>query len=202
METDTHTKAADEDLSMEEILQSIRKIIAEEGEPPEGKPAMQPPKAAVTSGSDILELTDMVLEPDDAGDVLASIDSMFASAPTQPEEKPEVAKPEVREPEVEKPKPEIKEPPRPASIPEDYATDDSLLSATVARETADALKRLPKDINPRFTTPSPQFRSGTTVEDLVVEALRPMLKDWLDKNLPITVERIVEREIRRLNELG
>jgi cell pole-organizing protein PopZ len=40
--------------------------------------------------------------------------------------------------------------------------------------------------------------NGKTVEDLVKEMLRPMLKDWLDRNLPPMVERYVEREIVRL----
>jgi cell pole-organizing protein PopZ len=33
---------------------------------------------------------------------------------------------------------------------------------------------------------------------MVKEMLRPMLKEWLDRNLPPMVERIVEREIVRL----
>jgi hypothetical protein len=46
---------------------------------------------------------------------------------------------------------------------------------------------------------SPVLRSGITVEDLVVEALRPMLKEWLDGHLPELVRSLVEREIRRLS---
>lgn len=38
-----------------------------------------------------------------------------------------------------------------------------------------------------------------TVEDLVKEILRPMLKDWLDKNLPGIVERLVKAEIERVS---
>ena len=37
-----------------------------------------------------------------------------------------------------------------------------------------------------------------TLEDVVREALRPMLKSWLDENLPRVVERMVEAEIERL----
>ncbi len=43
------------------------------------------------------------------------------------------------------------------------------------------------------------FRSGTTVEDLVLEALRPMMREWLNNELPATVERLVQEEIRRLS---
>lgn len=38
-----------------------------------------------------------------------------------------------------------------------------------------------------------------TIEDLVKEILRPMLKDWLDKNLPGIVERLVKAEIERVS---
>lgn len=38
-----------------------------------------------------------------------------------------------------------------------------------------------------------------TVEDLVKEILRPMLKSWLDDNLPQIVERLVRQEIERMS---
>ena len=37
------------------------------------------------------------------------------------------------------------------------------------------------------------------LEDLVKDMLRPMLKSWLDDNLPDLVERIVKAEIERLS---
>ena len=37
-----------------------------------------------------------------------------------------------------------------------------------------------------------------TLEDLVHETLRPMLKSWLDENLPSVVERMVQAEIERV----
>lgn len=37
---------------------------------------------------------------------------------------------------------------------------------------------------------------GRTMDDFIVELLRPLLKQWMDKNLPALVERIVEREIQ------
>ena len=39
---------------------------------------------------------------------------------------------------------------------------------------------------------------GKTIEDLVKEMLRPMLKEWIDRSLPPMVEQLVEREIARL----
>jgi uncharacterized protein len=41
--------------------------------------------------------------------------------------------------------------------------------------------------------------AGRTLEDLVRELLRPMLKDWLDAQLPKIVERLVQEEIQRMS---
>lgn len=38
-----------------------------------------------------------------------------------------------------------------------------------------------------------------TLDDLVKEMLRPMLKSWLDENLPVIVERLVRAEIERVS---
>jgi uncharacterized protein len=37
-----------------------------------------------------------------------------------------------------------------------------------------------------------------TLEDVIRETLRPILKSWLDENLPSLVERMVEAEIQRI----
>jgi len=39
---------------------------------------------------------------------------------------------------------------------------------------------------------------GPTIEDLVREEIRPLLKDWLDAHLPSLVERLVRAEIERV----
>jgi uncharacterized protein len=41
--------------------------------------------------------------------------------------------------------------------------------------------------------------NARTLEDLVKEMLRPMLKSWLDDNLPGLVERLVRAEIERVS---
>lgn len=43
---------------------------------------------------------------------------------------------------------------------------------------------------------------GRTLEDLVQEMMRPMLKEWLDENLPGLVERMVRAEIERVSRGG
>jgi uncharacterized protein len=42
-------------------------------------------------------------------------------------------------------------------------------------------------------------QNARTLEDLVREMLRPMLKSWLDDNLPALVERLVRAEIDRVS---
>lgn len=39
---------------------------------------------------------------------------------------------------------------------------------------------------------------GRTLEDVVRELLRPLLKDWLDSNLPQIVQATVDREVERI----
>ena len=43
---------------------------------------------------------------------------------------------------------------------------------------------------------------GKTVEQMAREVMRPLIKDWLDANLPEIVERLVQREIERLSRRG
>ncbi len=45
-------------------------------------------------------------------------------------------------------------------------------------------------------------QQGRTVEDLIKEILRPMLKTWLDDHLPDIVERLVRAEIERVARTG
>jgi cell pole-organizing protein PopZ len=42
------------------------------------------------------------------------------------------------------------------------------------------------------------YRGGPTLEDMIRDEMRPMLKEWLDNNLPPLVERIVRAEIERV----
>jgi cell pole-organizing protein PopZ len=44
--------------------------------------------------------------------------------------------------------------------------------------------------------------SQRTLDDIVKDMLRPMLKDWLDDNLPGIVERLVRAEIERVARGG
>lgn len=55
---------------------------------------------------------------------------------------------------------------------------------------------------PSFQTIEPEAavavgRPAITLEDMVGEALKPLLKTWLDENLPTLVERVVRAEMSR-----
>jgi len=65
-------------------------------------------------------------------------------------------------------------------------------AAAAAAAVGDLVKRLASE---RGTLVS---RSGPTLEDLVREEMRPLLKAWLDANLPGLVERLVRSEIERV----
>ena len=45
----------------------------------------------------------------------------------------------------------------------------------------------------------PEINGGDTLEGMVREMLRPMLKDWLDARLPEMVEGLVAKEIARIS---
>jgi cell pole-organizing protein PopZ len=42
-------------------------------------------------------------------------------------------------------------------------------------------------------------REARSLEDVVKDMMRPMLRDWLDDNLPPLVERLVREEIQRVS---
>lgn len=93
--------------------------------------------------------------------------------------------------------PQIEEP-QPAAEPESALPDphlsddiaDQLLEPTTQAAASSAFSKL--DV---LTLSS----NGQTVEDLIREMLRPMLKSWLDENLPGVVEKLVQREIERVS---
>jgi hypothetical protein len=108
---------------------------------------------------------------------------------------------------MEAPAPVMAEPvkveaPAPVAQPSAQNLADSLMSDTAAAATADAFRRLknaePEPSQPAPATAMPAFRSGASIEDMVGEMMRPMLKQWLDTNLPAMVQQIVEREIKKL----
>ncbi len=183
------------DPSMDDILASIRKIISDDearaqvgslrhansGE----RPPVIPPAPPSPPRDDVLLLTEIVEEPK----------SMLNEQPT-PLRAVESVNP------AEMPQPSTEAPAAPPTAPVGAAKTDTLVGAGVAGVASSAFARLNQAVQdsvppPAATNPGPSV-GGQTIEDLVKEMLRPMLKEWLDTNLPPMVERYVEREIARL----
>jgi len=70
------------------------------------------------------------------------------------------------------------------------ADEPQVLSGTTAKAVESAFNSLATTV---------LSNNARTLEDLVKEMLRPMLKSWLDDNLPTLVERIVKAEIERVS---
>ena len=83
----------------------------------------------------------------------------------------------------------------------DGDADDVLLDDSKAQSLRHSFSALQTLSEPGV---APQIvRSGeTSLEGLTRDLLRPMLKDWLDTNLPPIVEAMVEREITRITKKG
>ena len=190
-------KSSSNDPSMDDILASIRKIISDDearaqvtsqqaaaqgGRPsPVTPPTAGPvePKLQPAGRDDVLLLTDLIEEPK-AGAAAAPPIPLPRIDPIRASEMPQ--------PSVEPPMP----------------MDSTLMGGGTATSASSAFARLNQAVQdsvlqPAASDPGPVIGSnGKTVEDLVKETLRPMLKEWLDQNLPQLVERYVEREIVRL----
>jgi cell pole-organizing protein PopZ len=77
--------------------------------------------------------------------------------------------------------------------------DEGLLSsATAAAATATFAELARTMAQEPSASGNMSLGSGRTLEDLVKEMLRPMLKEWLDTNLPPMVEHMVRRELDRM----
>lgn len=192
--------------TMEEILASIRRIISEDeqgGEKPapvetKAAPAAVTPEAAASD--DVLELTEVV-----------NADGSVSSLKDEPADEPEpLLEPEPLpepsfEPEPEPEAPAFARPPReapsPPPPPRDFfsdtpADDLGLLSQQAASSATAAFAGLLGSVSGQRGV---HLGDGAkTLEDIVKELLRPMLKDWLDRNLPGMVERLVAREISKI----
>lgn len=204
--------------SMEEILASIRRIISEDAEAAEGEAAAAPtPEAPATpavaeAAPPMAErptrslIADVDSEEDEA-DVLLLTQEMEEEAPAPPFLREESAA-------VDEPPPE---PPRRAPEPLSFeAAPEPLAEAGFEREApgsvvdrllsdhaaAASLAAMSELLSRRHREPKieslPMGNANQTLEDLTRELLRPILKTWLDDNLPQIVERIVREEIGRL----
>lgn len=89
-----------------------------------------------------------------------------------------------------------KQPEQAAAPAEAAAGDDSLVAPEVLEAAASAVNSMVRRLASERGTVVRS--SGPTIEDLVREELRPLLKQWLDIHLPPLVERLVKAEIERV----
>jgi uncharacterized protein len=190
--------------SMEEILASIRKIISED----ESKAANAKPMPGSISDEDDLASDDLAsnvsrLFGDDAPETATEPTIDRARDPLEKLQEVEVVRrdgpPAMSDRHVERPNSDGRiEPastddtPTEASEKKLPATNSagSLLSPGADAAVASAFSQLASTI---------LSNNSRTVEQLAEEMMRPMLKDWLDENLPPMVERLVREEIERVS---
>jgi uncharacterized protein len=154
--------------SMEEILASIRNIIADEREPAEISPPKPVPQgSALTPAPQIVYSKEVQAAHRNASEPSQRAD---VNAPTVVWRRPHLADSE--------------------SLAEATERDEEPLLSAEANEAVTA----------SFGALSANLaaRSAEVADGLVREMLRPMLKQWLDENLPAIVERLVRAEIQRV----
>jgi len=202
-------QAAENEPSMEEILSSIRRIINEDDAPAETEaeaqaepePAAPAPEAEPETADqsaiddifgdagdaddtgDVLELTDRIDEPEGGTDPIVGDDDLMIV--DRDDDLDIVA--------VEEPEPASAPEPEPAMDLDSVEADieDALMSEPAATAAMGAFHSLADTI--RISE-----EEGRTLEGVVRALLRPMLKEWLDTNLPGIVDEKVQAEIDRV----
>lgn len=189
--------------SMEEILASIRRIISEDEEE-SGEAAKTPSHPVATkpepeAGTEEASAPESALSPVEA----ASPEPQEAdAAPFEPVEAPVSAEPVASEEDG------VSE----AAAPLDMTPENEgleMLKKNVEAAVSDNTEALILDhtaaaaASQAFESLSQSVRvaddGGRTLEDIVVGMLQPMIKDWLDANLPAIVEEKVEEEVKRVS---
>ena len=125
---------------------------------------------------DVLELTEQMAEPAEAPSfqtIDGQSDVIFTDAPPPPE------------PRFVEESRAVEEPRR----PQPAMTDRTIMSSHTSAAVDSAFHALAQTV---------LVQNARTLEDLVKEMLRPLLRSWLDDNLPGMVERIVKAEIERV----
>lgn len=175
--------------TMEEILASIRRIISED-EAPAASPAEAAPAPheveethaeafpAAEEEEDVLELN----QPYEPEPVHHAMDDIETAPRFEPEPQPAPAA--YAAPRYEAP---------PAAQHHFAASGNGLVDDPIAHNVASAFA----SISMNMSMP----REGRTLEDLVRELMYPILRDWLNQNLPTIVEAQVRAEVDRLSRL-
>ena len=171
------------DPSMEEILASIRRILNEDDPPPADAADAPAPE------DDVLVLDQsMLIEPDEP---------VAASEPVKARAVVDIFDEPVAVPEVAKAPPVKMEAPTPT--PQSAVADTSgpdLVAPEAAAAAAFSVGSLVRTLAAGRATHV--YSGGPTLEDIVRSELRPLMKEWLDANLPPMVERLVRAEIEKV----
>jgi cell pole-organizing protein PopZ len=192
--------------TMEEILSSIRRIISEDDEPAAEKAEAEP-----ASVDEILDV-EPAPEPDPEPEPQPVAEPAPAPAPAPEEEDDVLELDQMLEDDgsitdlsggesdddlVFEDEPEPLPMPAPAAEPVYAPQPDMgrLISDHAAADASASLAALAQTVSAQRDISVPTLR---TLEDITKELLRPMLKEWLDANLPAITQRIVEREIAKL----
>jgi uncharacterized protein len=195
--------------SMEEILASIRRIIADDQAKvvtaPEqapvaamSVPTLPPVAAAALPEDDVLDLTELVpaAEPQGQDD----IDLLFNDVVEEAIAPAIVAAPVIA------PVPDVSPviAPAPVQVPVQIAAPVAPASAAIPDLASLVSHEAGASVNHAFASLANTVLSqnARTLDDLVKDMLRPMLKTWLDDNLPTVVERLVRSEIERVARGG
>jgi cell pole-organizing protein PopZ len=158
--------------SMEEILASIRNIIADDREPAKAAHKAAPQRsAASTAGPQIVYSKDA-----------PAPQRLAPEPPERAEAAPERNAPKGVERQTERANSEFTG----AVVP---SQDQPLLSPETDKAVTLSFGSLSANL---------AIRSAELADGVVREMLRPMLKQWLDENLPSIVERLVQAEIQRV----
>ncbi|MBK18883.1 MAG: hypothetical protein CMM52_08610 [Rhodospirillaceae bacterium] len=201
--------------SMEEILASIRRIISED-ENDESKPADGSSEETHAENDDVLELTEVVEEEapveeeasepvEEVAEEVTSeepqsqddIDSLFEEAEST-EDEIELVDEDDDQSDEGVPEEVSIDPPESDTSAEVSAPAGGLLDDEPATATTSSLSNLVAAVD-ADNSGTPLGDGNRTIEDLVKEVMRPMIKEWLDDNLPALVDRVVRREIERLS---
>jgi cell pole-organizing protein PopZ len=186
--------------SMEEILASIRRIISEEEPAEENKAEASPDEQ---DSEDVLELTEIAEEapeevasipdPPEETEEEIDFDSPLAERKDDLELREEAGIPEEEPEEAELPAElPVMEPPPVLTV------GNSLIGKESAGSATGSLASLVAAVD-RAQGGALLSDANRTIEDLVKEVMRPMIREWLDENLPGLVDRLVRREIERLS---
>lgn len=209
MSEDATTKSGSGEPSMEEILASIRQIINQNDQPSAGapataEPAIEPLADTAPEDTDVLELTN-ILEETPAVAVpppaLEMVDAPVAEPPVPPTPSVDEIMAAMQAPVAAAPV-VVAPPSAPApSPPEQLVTGDGLVSPAAASAAAGALGALATTlVREKMEHSLPLGNGMRTLESMVIEAMKPLLKEWLDANLAGIVERIVQAEVEKLTK--